>query len=93
MRPLYWDQDPESSFKEVKSDNPLVTNVWFTGTAGGMTTCIHLVSGEIKPGRHPDNDNVKRFNMAISRDQVESLDIPEAIEWINNLKPDVDGAE
>lgn len=79
------------SMRQLRSDHPLVTSAWVTG---GMTAeknsemliCLHLISGDIKPKLHPDNKNVKRFNKVITAAQVESLDIPEAIEWINNLK-------
>lgn len=77
----------------LKSDHPLVTHVWTTGEMSGskqstINIVLHIVSGEIKPGLHPDNEKVKRFNKVITAAQVESLDIPEAIEWINNLKPE-----
>lgn len=94
MRALYWEQEPEDfvgikSLSLLKSDNPLVTSAWISGDDTSDTKpCIHIISGEIKPGLHPDNKDVKRFNLPITKKQIESLDIPEAIEWINNLKPE-----
>lgn len=84
---------PYKITRELKSDNPLVTHAVITGSfpeleSSDLIPAIHLVSGEIKPGLNPENTKVKRFNKTITADQVESLDIPEAIEWINNLKPD-----
>lgn len=77
----------------LKSDNPLVSSVFITGSTSQVRnsdiyTTLHIISGEIKPGLHPDNEKVKRFNKIITDNQVKSLDIPEAIEWINNLKPE-----
>ena len=91
QRPLYWKEvdEPYSYIdkitgklvegiviKRMASDYPKVDKIWETGSyyAGKMACYLHITSVD-----------GKRFEKRVEPEQIKSLDIPEAIEFIQSL--------
>ena len=65
--------------KKIVSDNPNVTKIWMTGSLPAIP------GSPMKCTLHILGSNMERFDQDITDEQVQSLDIPEAIEFINHL--------
>lgn len=91
------------SNKEIRSDNKLVDKIWFVQSLSEDRTCLVLLIEIIAGQRFPCEPdplavdmaglplvtNIRRFSKKVTQKEYETLYIPEAIEWINNLKPEV----